>query len=157
MSNDHIHRLDELGFVWSPFDAQWEEGFSAMKKFYEKVGHCLTSGEQIIDGYRLGQWANVQRALKDKNLSSDRVSRLDELGFIWNVNEALWVDGFEALQKFNTREGHCLVPARHKEADFPLGGWVSRQRKAKNKLSEYQLRQLNDLGFIWDTTKDQIL
>ena len=39
---DRFERLETLGFVWSLFDEQWEEGFNALKKLHERGGHCIT-------------------------------------------------------------------------------------------------------------------
>ena len=39
---DRFERLETLGFVWSPFDEQWEKGFNALKKLHEREGHCIT-------------------------------------------------------------------------------------------------------------------
>lgn len=63
---------------------QWEEGFSALKKFKEREGNCLVVGWHLEDEYRLGQWVSVQRTAKEK-LSEERRHRLDELGFVWKV------------------------------------------------------------------------
>ena len=147
---DRFDKLEKLGFVWSPFDKQWEEGFNALKKFYLREGHCVTNGSHIEDSYKLGQWANVQRSIKKKNLSLERISRLDELKFPWDLIDQKWEEGFSNLRSYFNREGNSSPPARYKESEYSLGQWVSRQRQYKDKLNDNQLFRLNKLKFDWD-------
>ena len=50
---------------------------------------------------------------------------------------------------FKKREGHCRVPAGHKEGDYRLGGWVSKQRN-KSILAPERVQRLDKIGFVWD-------
>jgi hypothetical protein len=84
MLPERRQRLDVLGFVWDPFAAQWEEGFHCLEIFHQREGHCRMLRNQCEQGYRLGQWVGVQRAVQDK-LSPDRRERLNVLGFVWKV------------------------------------------------------------------------
>ena len=154
LSEDRSRRLDELGFVWNPKTQQWEEGFSALKKFKEREGNCLVPATHNEDGYRLGKWVGVQRTTKEM-LTEDRRRRLDELGFVWDPITQQWEEGFSALLKFKGREGNCLISAKHLEDGYRLGQWVSRQRTNKEKLSEEQRRRLDELGFVWDPHTQQ--
>ena len=148
LSEDQRHRLDELGFVWDPLSEQWEEGFSTLKKFKEREGHCRVAQSYVEDGYRLGVWVSTQRSKKSK-LDEDRQRRLDELGFVWDPLTAQWEEGFSALKKFYAREGHCRVSRPHLEDGYRLGAWVGAQRTKKENLSEERRRRLDELGFAW--------
>jgi superfamily II DNA or RNA helicase len=149
MPSDRRQRLDALGFVWNQLEADWEEGFSALKIYKDRVGHCRVPQRYKENGFRLGQWVTVQRANKTK-MPSERRQRLEELGFIWDEREADWEEGFNYLKLFKNREGHCRVPQRHKENGFRLGQWISRQRQSKATLSLVRRQRLEELGFIWD-------
>jgi hypothetical protein len=85
--------------------------------------------------------------------SEVRIHLLDDLGFVWDPLIEKWQEGFNALNSFKDREGHCRVPKPHIENDFPLGHWVSRQRRNKDNLTEERLIQLNELGFVWAIQK----
>lgn len=63
--------------------------------------------------------------------------------------------GVNALAKFKSREGHCIVPINHKEEGYPLGRWVNRRRARRSQLSEAQQKRLEDIGMIWDVPKYQ--
>jgi hypothetical protein len=87
LSAPRRQQLDELGFVWDPFETDWAEGFSYLKVFKQREGHCRVPAKYKENGYRLGQWVSVQRVNKD-TLSAERRQRLDELGFVWSVRQA---------------------------------------------------------------------
>jgi len=65
-----------------------------------------------------------------------------------------WMYGYAAAQKFLAREGHLRVPYGHREGDssYPLGQWISEQRKsyAASQLSGKRVKDLDGLGMIWD-------
>jgi hypothetical protein len=91
-----------------------------------------------------------QRVSKD-SMSSERLQRLDEIGFVWDALEAAWEKGFNYLKIYRDRVGHCRVPKTHKEEDgFELGSWVGVQRVKKDKMSLERRKRLDELGFVWD-------
>ncbi len=154
LTTDQIRRLDSLGFIWDPIVEQWEEGFAALQKFHQREGHCLVPRGNQEFGLNLGGWVNNLRSRKDI-LTPDQIRRLNSLGFIWNPIVEQWEKGFAALQKFQKREGHCLVPQRHQEFGLNLGTWVGNQRYNKEGLRPDQIRRLDSLGFIWDPHAEQ--
>jgi Helicase associated domain len=131
---------------------RWEHAFAALSKFREREGHCRPSKDHIEGKFKLGQWVSTQRYYKD-NLSAKRKGRLNALGFVWNWRDYLWDRGFIALLKFKRREGHCYVPALHKEGNYELGYWVSTQRRYKKvyekEISAARKARLNKVGFVW--------
>jgi hypothetical protein len=149
MPPDRKRRLDELGFVWDPFGADWENGFTALVKFKQREGHCRAPVHHIEGGYRLGAWVIKQRAAAAK-LLPDRKKRLDEVGFVWDPFGLDWKDGFAALVTFKEREGHCRVPQTHIEGDHKLGTWVSNQRADANRMLPDRKSRLDQLDFVWD-------
>ena len=149
LSQDRLSRLISLGFSWDPHREQWEEGFAALQRFQEREGHCLVPSKHNTNGFKLGNWINAQRSKKAK-LTPDQIKRLTALGFIWNVLDKKWEEGFAALQRFQEREGHCLVPAKHNTNGFKLGIWINTQRMNRGELTPDQIKRLTALGFIWN-------
>jgi len=154
LSSDRIQRLDEIGFVWDPLQEQWEKGFGYLLRFKEREGHCRVPATASEGIYPLGEWVSKQRRGKEK-LSSDRIKRLDEIGFIWDAFHEKWEEGFDYLLQFKEREGHCRVPRAASEAEYPLGNWVNNQRSGKDKLSSDRVKLLDEMGFVWDPHQEQ--
>jgi Helicase associated domain len=151
LSEGRRQQLDELGFVWDPFETDWAEGFRYLTIYKRRAGHCRVPFSHMESGFRLGQWVRVRRRDAD-SLSAPRRQQLDELGFVWDPLETNWAESLRYLTIYKEREGHCRVPRNHMESGFRLGQWVSRQRQTKDQetLSEARRQQLDELGFIWD-------
>jgi hypothetical protein len=149
LSTERRRRLDELGFIWDPIEADWEEGFSHLKRYMERVGDCSFPREFKEHGYNLGLWAYRQRSRRNE-LSSERRRRLDEVGFVWDWHEAVWGKGFGHLKRYKERVGDCRVPRKYKNNGFDLGKWVQNQRSNRDTISEHQRSRLDELGFVWD-------
>jgi hypothetical protein len=147
LSVDRLFQLNSLGFLWAPILDRWEKGYSSLKSFQEREGHCRVPSRFNENGFNLGIWVSHQRSNID-NISIERLDRLNALGFIWKQFEQQWDDGFSALITFQQREGHCKVPHRHLENGFNLGIWIANQRRNKDNLSEDRLNRLNSLGFL---------
>ena len=76
----------------------WDLYIKALKQYKQREGDCLVSWNHIEivddDSVKLGYWCqNVCRAKKGKekylmNLTPERLKQLNELGFVWEKNDA---------------------------------------------------------------------
>jgi hypothetical protein len=149
LTPEQIDRLKAIDFVWDVADAAWRSGFNSLEVFFTREGHSLVPQRHLEGDFPLGSWVNTQRNLVQK-LGLEKVSSLDELEFAWNVRITAWNKGLESLRQYYQREGHSNPRADHKEDEFKLGRWVSKQRSRKATLSPDQCEQLQQLEFIWD-------
>lgn len=127
----------------------WEESFVALKQFKVREGHCKVPRDTSEGIVKLGRWVRAQRVNQDK-LSALRRRRLDAIGFIWDLRNRAWEEGFFALKTFRARKGHSGVPQDHIEGAFKLGQWVNLQRTRQKNLQVERKRRLDSVGFIWD-------
>jgi len=144
------------GWSWDVLSDQWEEGFSHLKKFSEREGHCgVLKNYKTEDGYRIGQWVGVQRRNKEK-MGQERRRRLEALrGWSWAVHSDLWEVGFFHLKEFAERNGHCRVSKRYMTEDgHGLGEWVVKQRANKDMMESDRRQRLEALaGWVWKIEK----
>ena len=147
-------RLNDLGFVWDAITEAWEYGFSKLLQFKEAKGHCVVPRNCELEGYKLGVWASSQRLKKD-SITTERKQRLDDIGFSLDPHEAAWEKGFSRLLQFKEAEGHCEVTKRFQVEGFRLGQWVISQRVRKSFLPIERKQRLDDIGFVWDVSKDK--
>ena len=80
-------RLDSLGFDWDTKATRWKHSFEALEAYYKENGNCLVPNSyRTKDGLRLGNWVGKQRGKRDK-MSEERQTRLDRLGFLWDLKK----------------------------------------------------------------------
>jgi superfamily II DNA or RNA helicase len=146
------------GWSWNALLTKWEEGFRHLKEFSDRESHArVPKGYKAADGYRVGNWASVQRKTKDK-LPADQRARLEALsGWSWDPHSDKWEEGFRFLEEFAVREGHAVVTLNFRAADgYRLGIWVGTQRANKVSLSPERRARLDALhGWSWDVLSDQ--
>ena len=151
LSEDRIKRLNDIGFVWAPHEASWEENFDKLKKFKERFGHCDVPSNWSEDD-QFARWVSWQRyAYRNETLEKERKTLLEEIGFYWESYDGSWEENFEKIQKYKERFGHCNVPKKWTE-DKSLGNWVDRQRdKYKNReLVDEHIKRLEEIDFVWE-------
>lgn len=108
-------------------------------------------------GYNLGMWVAGQRKLYDKQkLLSHRVSKLNSIGFVWDVKQYQWDIAYEHLVSYNRKYKNCSVPQRYiTECGYKLGMWVNNERKKQkmyktnSKKYSNRIELLNKICFVW--------
>ena len=96
---------------------------------------------------RLGSFVHYMRFyVKSGKLAQDRIDRLNELGFSWNVNADRWTAKYEDAAKYKADHGNFNVPYGN-----PLYHWVGYQRKLyhEGKLPGDHVELLEKLDFDW--------
>ena len=110
----------------------------------------MSKSYETPSGVKLGYWAQNQRSTK-RIIDSEKIKRLDEVGFTWNLKEARWNNNLNDLIAYKKDNGHSRVPITYKTAaGNTLGTWVRTQRQMRSDLSPDRINRLDTIGFIWD-------
>jgi superfamily II DNA or RNA helicase len=147
ISSARVDRLNEIGFEWDTLESKWSKMFQELVEFKMRNGHVDVP---INQDSVLGNWVSNQRKnFKSCELELSRKKLLDDVGFIWDVNDSKWERSISELGSYFAHYGNTNVPV---EWPGGLGTWVSQQRKKKknNLLTKDQIRNLDNLKFDWD-------
>ena len=94
ISDEHIHRLEELGVWWTyPYFFTWEQYYSALEQYKAGEGNgdpncSLKYVTKDTPPLKLGKWLSRQReankGIGQSKISDEQTRRLEELGVRWN-------------------------------------------------------------------------
>jgi hypothetical protein len=151
-----IRRLNEVGFSWSLLHRRFhrrdmDEFVALVAAFKKRHGHCDLLAAREGVGLDFRWWVmDVRKSRKQGRLDIRYFRQLDKLGFLWEPRKRSRQDFYSALLNYRKRYGDCRVPVKWPE-NPSLASWVSRMRAAKkrNLLTEGQIRDLDEIGFVW--------
>lgn len=148
LSGVRFEKLNAIGFVWDANELAFQERFQDLLEFRRQYGHpCVPSTHP-----GLGMWvAKLRGRYRQNKLSSERVEKLNGIGFVWSPVDEDWMDNYNRLVDFRRARGHCCVSPRDSELER-LGWWCNTQRQnyRKQKLTAHRIELLNRLGFTWN-------
>lgn len=151
---------------------KWEEVYQLARDYYDKYGNLEVSYNYCIlykdFSICLGAWIKKQKQLKRQNKLSDlQIKLLEEIGIVWktekikdNKKELAWNEKYELAKQFYKEYGHLNIPQTYiinlDNNLINLGTWLIKQRELKraNKLSDTQIKLLEDLNVIWNPYND---
>jgi hypothetical protein len=154
LSPDKIKRLEDIGFKWDILEEQFEKGFQETLLYKEITGNPNVSrGYNTPEGFRLDNWQRSQRQTYRKGkISSDRIRRLEGIGFVWDMLEGQFEKGIQETLLYKKSTGNPNAPQSYTTPEgYLLGKWQSMQRVnyTKRKLYPERIKLLEEIGFIW--------
>ena len=166
ISPERVAALEAVpGWVWDPYEEDFQQGLRALKQFVEREGHARVpvSHVEVYDGdeFRLGQWVNTQRTPRSRSVLPERTAALEAVpGWVWDAWEDQYQRGLCALKQFVEREGHARPLQGHVEVfegeEINLANWVTNLRSSywKAKLAAERVPVLEGLpGWVWDANE----
>ncbi|MCX6131327.1 MAG: helicase associated domain-containing protein, partial [Proteobacteria bacterium] len=147
--------------------SSWDIFLGKLAAYKERFGHCNVESDWDEDTYLAG-WVTTQRGRKKKGaLSSERIERLDALGFVWNwhkvKSDETWMKWYRELEAYTREHGNPHVPRSH--SNSKLKNWVLIQRQRRkgtlkykegcNLMTDEQMQLLDKIGFRWDAREGQ--
>ena len=129
----------------------WDDWLSLYCDY--KAEHGIEPSQKTVYcGQRLGMWCHDQRyAFRKGHLSPERTQKLADAGFAFVKRTRTWERWFKVYQAYKAEYGtepiiDCIYQGQK------LGWWCSSQRQAfhSGRLSEDQIKQLADSGFVFN-------
>ena len=161
---EHIRALNGIGFYWGTSKTDWSVRFQQLCEFKMQFGHCLVPPRHAANP-KLRNWVLYQRRHyrlyqegKSTSMTEEHIRALKGIGFDWGTSQTDWSVRFEELRAFKMQFGHCVVPQQF-SANTKLGRWISKQRRnyrlyqegKPNPMTGERIRELESVGFEWDT------
>ena len=161
LTEERIRQLDQLGMIWSVFDAKWEQGYALAMNYAAEHGDLnVPVNYTTEEGEKLGAWILNQRTAYTKEmLSQDQIGRLEKIGIYWgNRNERQWNEVYGAAKRYFEANGNLDVPVAYVSPEgYTLGKWVRRQQyayrnpeKSNAILSQERIELLDAIGMQWE-------
>ena len=161
LTEERIRQLDQMGMIWSVFDAKWEQGYALAMNYAAKHGDLnVPVNYTTEEGEKLGAWILNQRTAYAKEmLSQDQLGRLEEIGIYWgNRNDRQWNEVYGAAKRYFEANGNLDVPVAYVSPEgYALGKWVRRQQyayrnpeKSNAILSQERIELLDAIGMQWE-------
>lgn len=147
---------DDLSAASAPPSDPWEIKYRELRQYRAMNGDCRV--QRRAPTIPLGDWVmNQRKKYKSKTMPTDRIVKLDAIGFIWGKDHPAptsWEDQYKELLKFHKAFGHVNVPM-NPSAPSSLAKWVSCQRTeyrrslkgSDSMLTLDQIQLLKDVGF----------
>ena len=91
MTDDRIHILEKIGFVWDSHEAAWEERRVELARYGNTFGHCNVPSNFPLNK-KLAVWVKRQRRQykffclkKPSSMNPNRIALLESMGFEWEL------------------------------------------------------------------------
>jgi len=138
--------LNDIGFDWDARNNLWNDLFQRLVQYKEE--HQTT---HVPQGYKpdpqLARWVHNQR---QTCTDSDRVARLNSIGFEWRSQRRdTWTEMYHQLMAYKKEHGTTHVSFSSAKGNPKLARWVYNQRRSCTDPS--RIDRLNAIGFDWDT------
>jgi hypothetical protein len=154
---EQIKRLEDAGFVWfkPDYKTAWELHFNDYVEFLKEYPGKKPSQKGNEAEKILYRWCNRQSEGKS-NLSTEKIKRLDDVGFHWAERSlnALdkWEKRFNDYLEFLAGNPEGIPPNFINGKKNPVCKWWAKQCREKHLLLPLQIKRMNDAGFVWKVT-----
>lgn len=144
------------------YQEKWLNIYSYAKDYYEKYGNLLIPRLYTVYGedgetIRLGLWIISQRqSFKDGKLRQERITLLNDIQMVWNVNMAKWHHNYDFVKKYYEKHHDLMIPQNYEIVGLcgdkiNLYSWLQDQKNdyKKGNLLKEQIDLLEHLNIKW--------
>ncbi|MDH5367073.1 MAG: helicase associated domain-containing protein [Cyclobacteriaceae bacterium] len=157
MEERRVELLKKINFPFStktiiPFDKRIIQ-LLEYKKEHGSLHVSQTLYGRETDNYKLSRWVNeMRRKFAENRLGYKYVVELNNIGFLWNMDDVRIEKKINALKRFYKIHGHYDIPQKGKYKK--LGNWVAGLRSRGIKTIRHK-KWLDDIGFVWVGVKER--
>jgi len=141
---------------------KWLKRFLELVEYEKAHQNCLVPHD-YTENIELSRWVKRQRyqyklyqSNEKSSMTDDRIELLEDIGFVWDAQEANWQERFEELVAYKAVHGNCDVNTKS-STYFKLGTWVRCQRRQyqlfadgrPSNMTQERIARLEKLGFNW--------
>ena len=150
LSEIQVKLLNEIDFKWNVLDEEFEDKINELLEYKAEYGDLLVP-RRYPKNPKLANWVQRIRSPKDKAILSEyKINRLNQIGFVWNVEDYNWNLRFKELSDYykeiNYKGGRVSSYPNSK-----LRSWIGRQRLSfiEGKLSPERIEKLKSINFMF--------
>jgi hypothetical protein len=149
--------------------SKWDAHYQQLVEYSQRYGDCCVPNNWELNP-SLAQWVKRQRHQfrqqkegHHSTLTPERQAALDRIGFVGDLQDAVWEERLNELQAFRARHGHCKVPTTY-PASPGLAIWAKCQRRhfklfcvqkasgqdwKSNTMTNERILKLAKVGFVF--------
>ena len=179
---ERIKKLEKIGMRFETYDKSgvWNKKYNLAKMYYEHYGNLeipvkfkTTNGIDYDEkGIALGTWISTQRQSyqgKGTNqITEEQIKKLEKIGMRFEIRSEVWNKKYNLAKIYYEHYGNFKIPQTFKttngidydENGIALGTWISTHRlayqgKSKSKITEEQIKKLEQIGHKWYLTDNK--
>jgi superfamily II DNA or RNA helicase len=137
--------LDKLsGCILRKDTCEWKLRYKELILFWESNAHLRLPEKNLLT-----YWATRQRQAYSKGILEEwKITDLEKLSFwSWDPLFSKWLQQYESIREH-------LKTGRQEELNTTSRTWITNQRRYRNKLSDYQIKLVENLpGWQWDPSE----
>ncbi|MDP9675222.1 superfamily II DNA or RNA helicase [Paenibacillus jamilae] len=140
LTQNKIDQLNSVGFIWNNMlDHTWNFNYELYRSIKEKFSCYNLPNNYVVDGHKIGLWQQIQRrCYKQGKLSQNRIDKLNQINFVWDVVDSRWDKMFQ----------RCAMGDRNEQVRV----WeVTQRMNYKNGLlDKHKIKKLKSINFNWN-------
>jgi hypothetical protein len=152
LSEEYINKLNEIGFSWTASEEKknvFLKIVSDLKKWRLENNRwpkeSIDKNESILARKIIKIYLAERRGTLDESIKNELVN----IGYEFSTNDKLWEKKYSEFKLWI--EKNNKYPSENENGELYNWFCMQRHKKAKSLLSDYRIKKLNDIGFIWSS------
>ena len=164
LDEERKQQLDKIGMIWDVREYRWDRCYQAVAAYYEAHGDLNIPPDYVDEnGNCLITWLRNQKNIfngktKATPLTKEQLQKLEAIGVQWkNKYEDRWQKWYTLAELYYKEHGDLKVSSTYCMNGEALGKWLYAVRLARRtpessnrKLTEERIRQLDEIGMVWE-------